>query len=94
MILLLIAGMVLNSMEAASQAVLTPKVDSVKKPLSLRILPQNFYTKTLSWSCKKEIQLQRTTRLPLYIRLGSKEHVDYLERKNLRSAVTLTFAAE
>jgi hypothetical protein len=82
MIVLLIAGMPLNSMKAASQAVLAPKVDSVRKQLSLRILPRNFYTNTLSWSCKKEIQLQRTTRLPLYIRLGSKDHVDYLEGKS------------
>ena len=81
MLLLLIAGMLLNSMEAASQADLQRKPDSITKQLSLRILPQNFYIKTLAWSCKKEIQLQKTTRLPLYIRLGSKEQVDYLERR-------------
>jgi hypothetical protein len=81
MILLMIAGMVLISMKAASQAVLQPNADSVKKQISLGVLPQNFYTKSLSWSCKKEYQLQKTTRLPLYIRLGSKDYVDFLEGK-------------
>ena len=76
------ALMLLNSLEAASQADLGQKQDSARKPLSLRVLPQNFYTRTLSYTCTKEIQLQKLTRLPLYFRLGSKDHVDYLEGKN------------
>ena len=78
-----IAMMLLNSLEAASQAGLGQKQDSVKKTLSLRVLPQNFYTRTLSYTCMKEFQLQKLTRLPVFIRLGSKEYVDYLEGKAL-----------
>ena len=78
----LFAMMLLNSMEAASQAGLGQKHDSTVKPLSLRVLPQNFYTSTLSYTCKKEIQVQKFTRLPFYFRLGSKDYVDYLEGKN------------
>lgn len=74
--------MLLNSPEAASQADLSRNHDTVKKLFYFRILPQNFYTSTLSYSCKKEIELQKITHLPLFIRLGSKDHVDYLEGKN------------
>ena len=31
--------------------------------------------------CKKEDQLQKATGLDLFIRLGSKNYVDYLEKK-------------
>jgi hypothetical protein len=44
-------------------------------------LPPNFYTNHLSFFCKKEIQVQKITAMPVYFRLGSKEYVDQLERK-------------
>ena|SRR5688572_24006049 len=87
MIFGMLAMVLLNSREAASQADFRQKPDSLKKPISLRILPQKFYTSTLSYSCKKEIQLQNLTRLSLFIRLGSKDQVDYLEGKT-RSFLT------
>jgi hypothetical protein len=51
--------------------------------ISLRtvLLPQNFYNQHKGFLCKKEDQLQKTIGLPLFIRLGSKSYVDYLERK-------------
>lgn len=45
------------------------------------LLPQNFYNRHLPFFCKKESQLQRTLGLNLFIRLGSKSYVDYLEQK-------------
>jgi hypothetical protein len=56
-------------------------MDTAEKKISWQLLPQNFYNKGLGYFCKKEAQLQKATRLPVYIRLGSKEYVDYLERK-------------
>jgi hypothetical protein len=44
-------------------------------------LPQNFYTQHLSFFCKKEDQLQQRTGLNLFLRLGTKDYVDYLEQK-------------
>lgn len=71
----------LNSGKAAAQLRLTPAVDSLPKNFSIKVLPQNFYNQHLSFVCKKEVQLQKLTMLPLFIRLGSKDYVDYLEKK-------------
>jgi hypothetical protein len=78
---LLLIVLLLNSTKAASQLNLKPSADTVEKKFSFRLLPQNFYNQNLSYFCKKEVQLQKLTALPIYIRLGSKEYVDYLERK-------------
>lgn len=80
MILFLLLGM-LNFRKAAAQLNLKPVRDSVEKKFSLMVLPQNFYNSHLGYFCRKEVQLQKATSLPLYIRLGSKEYVDYLEKK-------------
>ena len=71
----------LNSMKAASQQRFTLMPDSNVRSISIKVLPQNFYNQKLSFVCKKEVQLQKLISLPLYIRLGSKDHVDYLEKK-------------
>ncbi|MER3471857.1 MAG: hypothetical protein C4330_11185 [Chitinophagaceae bacterium] len=44
-------------------------------------LPQNFYYQQLGIICKKECQLQNALKTNLFIRLGSKDYVDCLERK-------------
>ena len=71
----------LNSTKAAAQLRLAPTGDTLSKPIKIQVLPQNFYNQHLSFFCKKEIQLQKLSSLPLYFRLGSKEQVDYLEKK-------------
>lgn len=73
--------LLLNSSKGATQVSLKQKPEIAGKKITLRILPQNFYNQHLSFFCKKEIEVQKLTALPLFIRLGSKEHVDYLERK-------------
>jgi hypothetical protein len=81
MIIVLLMVVMLNPMKAASQLLLKPVKDTADKPASLHPLPQNFYNQSLGFFCRKENQLQKITSLPLYIRLGSKDYVDYLERK-------------
>lgn len=71
----------LNSREAASQLHLKPAGDTAEKRLTLRPLPQNFYSQHTGFFCKKEVQVQRIVRLPIYFRLGSKELTDRLEGK-------------
>lgn len=72
---------VLNSTKAAAQLSLKASADSNIKNFLVKPLPQNFYNQHLGFFCKKEIQLQKLIMLPVFIRLGSKEYVDYLEKK-------------
>jgi hypothetical protein len=71
----------LNCSSATARLSLRSPADSFPKSFSVRVLPQNRYTQQLSFSCKKEVQLQRLLSLPVFIRAGSKAYVDYLEKK-------------
>lgn len=44
-------------------------------------LPPDWYARQMAWTCQQEWQWEKTTRLPLRLRLGSKEQVDWLEGK-------------
>jgi hypothetical protein len=77
----LLALAMLKSSKSASQAVSIGFMHSCDKKISLKVLPPNFYTNHLSFFCKKEIQVQKITAIPVFFRLGSKEYVDQLERK-------------
>lgn len=79
--LLFFFGFLLNQGKALSQLSMRPLLDSIKGMPSFRLLPQNLYNQHLSFFCKKEVQLQKLISLPVYIRLGAKEYVDYLEKK-------------
>lgn len=81
MLLLFFFHFLLNDGKAIAQRSFSLTDDSLRQKFSLRVLPQNFYNQHLSFFCKKELQLQKLTLLPLFIRAGSKEYVDYLEKK-------------
>jgi len=71
----------LISLKAASQLNLKKNSFELRQPTGINILPQNFYNQHKGYVCKKEDLLQKATGLNLFIRLGSKNYVDYLERK-------------
>lgn len=75
-----LCGMLISARSAA-QLRLRPLADTSEKQIDLKVLPRNFYSQHLGYFCKKEVQLQRSLSLPLFIRLGSKEYVDYMEGK-------------
>ena len=47
----------------------------------IKPLPDNYYYCHLGFFCKTELQLQKSTKLPLKIRLGSVEYCDKMEAK-------------
>ena len=73
--------LMLNAVPEAAQQLSKPGADSSIQWRGLPLLPQNFYNQHLGFFCRQEDLIQKKTGLPLYFRLGSKNYVDYLERK-------------
>jgi hypothetical protein len=55
-------------------------IDSLKN-IPLRLLPQDYYSNNLGFFCKKELQIEKLTRIPFRVRLGSLDYVNTLEGK-------------
>jgi hypothetical protein len=66
---------------AHTQSSLPKPVTDSTRIAQYPIITQNYYTKGLSFFCKKEWQLQKLTNVNVFFRLGSKAYVDYLEQK-------------
>ncbi len=46
------------------------------------VLAQNYYTSNFGFFCKKELQLEKITKIPFKFRLGSVQQCDWLEGKH------------
>ncbi len=48
----------------------------------INLLPANLYLRTIGFFCKKEIEMDKATRVPVRFRLGSVSYTDKMENKN------------
>ena len=50
-------------------------------PLTCSVISADFYTQGFGFFCKKELQFEKSTKIPLRFRLGSLQYNNYLEGK-------------
>ena len=55
-------------------------IDSLRNA-PIRVLPENYYVNNLPFFCKKELQIEKITKIPFRVRLGSPDYVNTLEGK-------------
>jgi hypothetical protein len=77
---LLIFMILMISASAAAQRT-TPVQGHVAPHINIKTIPAADCAPNLPFFCRQELKLQKASGLPLYIRLGSKEFVDKMERK-------------
>ena len=75
---------IISFAQSKEKVVFKPVISSQIKALpafSMNIIPADYYTKNMGFFCKKELSLEKSTKIPLRLRLGSLNYCNYLEGK-------------
>lgn len=57
------------------------KKEEIFSPRPFAIIPQNYYTQHFGIMCRKELALEKATKIPFRFRLGSLQQCNYFEGK-------------
>jgi len=68
-----------KSLDKATNVSLNKELLNFSRPLA--VIPQNYYTQHFGIMCKKELALEKATKIPFRFRLGSLQQCNYLEGK-------------
>ena len=75
-------GVIQNFKKKQEQYSTTLNKSNIKiGPYSCTSISADFYTRNFGFFCKKELQFEKLTKIPLKFRLGSLQYNDYLEGK-------------
>ena len=58
-----------------------PKNEVLNPFTRFTVIPQNYYTQHFGFMCKKELAIEKATKIPFRFRLGSLQQCNYLEGK-------------
>ena len=57
------------------------KPPAITSPVSYALISPNYYTQNFGFFCKRELQLEKVTKIPFKFRLGSVQQCDWMEGK-------------
>jgi len=57
------------------------KVSAGISPVSYSLISPNYYAQNFGFFCKRELQLEKVTKIPFKFRLGSVQQCDWMEGK-------------
>jgi len=71
-----------KTLQLPDRAIPTPIMKQIPRPATIQFLPTpDIYTRQFGFFCRKELQFEKSTRIPLRFRVGSLAYSNALEGK-------------